>query len=182
LQHKAVPVSHELGMHVGTGSIRCDSEAFADLSREILGKGKSLRFRARGNSMWPLVRDGDILLVRPIGTGEVRLGDLVLFHTGKGNVVVHRVVRCDAGRGGMRYLVQGDAGSGPDGLIPAAQVQGRVTSLEREGVAIDLQHAASRALSRLAVVRARCKAGRGRPARLVFRLLKRFPLFGRYLA
>jgi hypothetical protein len=54
------------------------SDQFADLAKEILDKGRSLRFRARGLSMRPTIRDGDLLEIQPIAasaeTGLAKTG------------------------------------------------------------------------------------------------------------
>ena len=49
---------------VAIDSIDCATAAFAELSADLLKAGVGVRFRARGNSMAPLLRDGDALLVR----------------------------------------------------------------------------------------------------------------------
>ncbi|HNS52368.1 MAG TPA: hypothetical protein PKO09_14440 [Anaerolineae bacterium] len=59
-------------------STPCSSAAFARLSAETLGAGVLLRLRARGTSMCPLVRDGDILLARPLRDGLSRVRDIAL--------------------------------------------------------------------------------------------------------
>jgi hypothetical protein len=168
--------------HLTPTSIACDSAAFAELSGEILRAGRSLRFRAHGASMWPLVRDGDILLVRPLEGRAVRLGDLVLFCREPGQVAVHRVICVQVGPQGRRYTVQGDAVPQPDGRIPEGQVYGRVAAIERGGAYIDMDRPVVRALGWLAAWRSRGQWGRGRPSRLVKWVIKRLPVFSRYLA
>jgi signal peptidase I len=168
--------------HLKLTSVPCDSAAFAELSGEILRAGKSLRFQAHGTSMLPLVRDGDILLVQPLAARAVGLGDLVLFCREPGQVVVHRVIRVQAGPQGRRYTVQGDAVAQPDGSIPEAQVYGRVAALDRGSEHIDMDRAVVRVLGWLAALRSRGRWGRGRGPRLARWLVKRLPGFSRYLA
>jgi signal peptidase I len=165
-------------------SIPCSSAAFAELSAEILRAGVALRFRARGASMSPLVRDGDVLLVRPVEPSSVQIGDLVLCTLGSGEpgrVVVHRVVRRQAGPDGLRFTVQGDQVSRPDGVIPAAQVYGRVTAIERAGLQIDVNRHSLRLLSWFAALRSRWNLGVGWVYRLAAGLLRRLPAFSRHL-
>ncbi len=162
--------------------IPCTSAAFAQLSAEVLRAGKALRFRARGASMQPMLRDGDVLLVQPVGSDPVQLGDVVLCSGDPGHVVVHRVVRRLAGPDGPLFTVQGDQLPQPDGSFRRVQVYGRVVAIERSGAHVDLDRPLMRMLSVLAVLRSRWNLGRGRLFPLVRRLMKRLPGFSRYLA
>jgi len=168
--------------HLIARSIACDSPAFAELSRAILGAGKSLRFQARGISMAPLVRDGDILTVEPVTAPQLGVGDLALFRRGPEAVVAHRVIRIEAGPQGRRFLMQGDAVPHPDGWIAEEAIYGRVSALEREGARLELARPALRALGWLAVLRSRHGLRHGPLVRLAGRLVRRLPPFSRYLA
>jgi hypothetical protein len=167
---------------LGVESISCSSSVFAELSREILTAGSAVRFRARGASMQPLVRDGDVVLVRPLAARLVRLGDLVLCGRDADHVVVHRVIRKQSGPSGVQLTVQGDQLLKPDGVIPGAEVYGRVVAIDREGAHIAMDRPVMRLLSWVAMLRSRWSVGRGRPFRLASHLVKRLPAFSRYLA
>ena len=104
--------------------------ALGELSRAVLERGVSFRFRAMGGSMYPLIENGDVLTVAPLGRGTLSLGDVVEFlHPGHGGLRVHRVV----GRRNGACLVQGDGMSEPDGWIPRENILGRVTEITRRG-------------------------------------------------
>jgi len=172
----AAGAAREAVPRAAVSGIPCTSAAFAELSAEILQAGAALRFRARGASMAPLVRDGDVLLVRPVTPGAVRVGDVVLCTLGSGapaRVVVHRVVRRLAGPDGCQFMVQGDAVARPDGVIGEAQIYGRVTAIERDAARIDMDQPMMRMLGWLAALRSRWGLGRrGSPLRLTTRLGK----------
>jgi phage repressor protein C with HTH and peptisase S24 domain len=90
--------------------------ALTELLTAVLAKGKAFRFRARGWSMSPFVRDGDVITVSPLRGRRPETGAIVAFvHPGTGRVAVHRIV--DAGPGG--YLVRGDNTDSADGILPA---------------------------------------------------------------
>ena len=112
---------------------------FAVLASEILGGGSGLRFRARGVSMQPFIRDGDILEVQPPGVAALRRGDVVLCHLGGGRLVAHRVVRIIRENSGATTAVtQGDALTCPDLPVSWEQVLGHVVAVERRGKRIGL--------------------------------------------
>jgi signal peptidase len=163
-------------------SIPCTSTTFAELSVTLLRAGKSIRFRARGTSMHPLVRDGDVLLVRPVDARAVRVGDIVLCDSEPGRVVVHRVVRRLGALAGHSFVLQGDRAARPDGLVPEALVYGRLVAIERGGARVAVDGPVMRMLGRLAVLRSRTNLGRSRGYPLVSRLAKKLPVLSRYLS
>ena len=101
----------------------------AGLMEAVLARGVSFRFQAKGSSMSPLIRDGDILTVAPLGERRARLGQvLAVVQPSSGKLLVHRVVA----RRHDTVLIQGDAVSQPDGWVPAASVLGWVSRVERQ--------------------------------------------------
>jgi len=98
--------------------------------RAVLAKGASFRFRARGWSMVPFIRDGDVITIAPL-RGMPAVGQVVAFtRPGSGDPVVHRAIA----RHGAALLIQGDGVPGSaDGIIPRESLLGRVTRVERGG-------------------------------------------------
>ena len=104
--------------------------ALLELLQAVLDKGAPFRFQAKGFSMTPFVRDRDVITVSPLPGTSPGLGDVVAFikpETGK--LAVHRVV----GKRGDSYLIKGDNSPEGDGLVPKANVLGRVSRVERDG-------------------------------------------------
>ncbi|MFN2291799.1 MAG: S24/S26 family peptidase [Anaerolineae bacterium] len=167
---------------LSVSSIVCDSPAFAELSADLLRAGRSVRFRARGVSMAPLVRDGDVLLVQPVHRHAARLGDVLLIRHGPERVLVHRVVGRAAGPEGLHLTLQGDQVAHPDGVIPEVDVLGCVVAIERGGALLEMHRPAMRLLGWLAVLRSRWSVGRGPRFEVARRMVKGLPVFSRYLA
>ena len=89
-----------------------------------------MRFRARGFSMHPSIRNLDVVTVSPLPSRRLRAGDVIAFrHSTNRSLVLHRIVR-DEHDG---FLVRGDNRPAPDGVVPAADVIGLVTLAERDG-------------------------------------------------
>jgi len=133
--------------------ITCSSPAFLELSAAILGCGKSLRFKAQGVSMQPLVRDGDVLLIKPVNPATIRPGEIVLFQSQRERVIVHRVLRKRVNHTGVAFLVQGDQAAQPDGWISQDHIFGRLVEITRGQRRIQLRQPAMRLLSWMAVQR-----------------------------
>lgn len=106
-----------------------DRHDFAAVATSVLASGETLRFRARGRSMLPFVRDNDILSLR--STNHIASGDIVMHLDQDNRCVVHRVVRRTETDKGSVIITQGDACLVNDGAIPLSNVVGQVASLER---------------------------------------------------
>ncbi len=115
---------------------------FASISQEVLGRGRILRFKAKGGSMSPFIRNGDVVEVVPL-KGKINLGDIILYHSSYGNPVVHRVIR----RNRESIITKGDSVPGSDQPIFLKQVLGRVVAIERNGWCIRLDKPAGKLLN-----------------------------------
>jgi ribosomal protein L35AE/L33A len=115
------------------GSVNCEGKDFEDLVVQVLSAGHALRFRARGRSMHPLVRDGDVLDVLPVEHAAVGVGDIILYRSPCSGIVVHRVLGThDTGQGAV-LVVKGDAARTPDPEVVESQVFGKIVGIERGG-------------------------------------------------
>lgn len=104
--------------------------ALVELLRAVLGKGMPFRFRAKGFSMSPFIKDGDVVTLSPMSAHSPRVGDVVAFlYPGSGKLAIHRVVE----KKGGSSLIMGDNCPGPDGMIPAKNILGCVRKVERDG-------------------------------------------------
>ncbi len=93
-------------------------------------KGAGLRFQARGFSMHPFVRDGDVITVSPLSGRPLVPGDIVAFVSpATEKLAVHRLV----GRAAAGYLVRGDNAAESDGVVGKADLLGVVMRVERNG-------------------------------------------------
>src|ERR1700745_2966572 len=91
---------------------RPHSAVFDEVADSLLASGLEFRFQARGRSMLPFIKDGEILHVTAIEPADVKLGDIVLFKEQAG-LKAHRVIR----RGKSFFVTRGDAGVDPDTAI-----------------------------------------------------------------
>lgn len=125
-------VTTESGLRVKRGEeLSLSGEALGGILADVLGKGLPFRFKAKGFSMSPFLKDGDVLTVSPLGGRRPKLGDIIAFrHPETGLVAVHRIVRAPSG-GTM--LLKGDNSPDADGPIPAGTALGIVTGVERSG-------------------------------------------------
>ena len=110
------------------GILSLTGPALRDLLRDVLAKGLPFRFRARGGSMDPFIKNDDVITVTPFNEKGARYGDVVAFIDPSGDrLVVHRVVRVSKDC----CLVKGDNSILPDGWIVWEQILGYVTHIDR---------------------------------------------------
>src|ERR1700731_3904650 len=104
-----------------------DSEIFEALSRELLNGGLCVRFEARGASMAPSIRDGEVVHITPVIVRKLRSGDIVLTK-GDSGFRVHRLVIAD--HKADRFITRGDCGLENDPPLPGAQILGFAATKE----------------------------------------------------
>jgi hypothetical protein len=97
----------------------------ARIAESLLRSGWTLRLRATGRSMKPLLREGCLLRIEP-SSGPPRRGDIVAFRAAGDRLVIHRVLECD----GNGIWTKGDASARRDDRIVQSQILGRVLGIE----------------------------------------------------
>lgn len=107
------------------------SADLSDLMQEVLGKDGLFQFKARGSSMTPFIRDGDVITIAPFEKGKVGLGSIVAFkHPNCGHLVIHRIIKMSS----IAVLTGGDNNpQNPDGWIQLNYLIGRVIEVLRNG-------------------------------------------------
>jgi signal peptidase I len=111
------------------------SEVLPELVMEVVSKGVECRLQAKGYSMSPIIKDGDMITISPVSGSLPRFGDVIAFiHPKTEKLLIHRVVW----KSGDAWLVKGENALEPDGLIKKENVLGLVTKVERKGKRIFL--------------------------------------------
>lgn len=103
----------------------------ASLSNKIYSKGSALCFKVRGSSMYPFIRDGDILAIQPVEISDLRIGDIVSFESGSQKIIAHRLIQKQLQKGTVFLRTRGDAVKKPDDFITEKQIVGRVFKIKR---------------------------------------------------
>jgi signal peptidase len=117
------------------GELQLSGAAITELLRAVLDKGVPFRFQAKGNSMSPFIKNGDVVTVYPLLDIPPTLGEVVAFtRPATGKLVLHRVI----GRKDTAFLTSGDNSRAVDGLIPMAFILGKVKTVKRAGKKIQL--------------------------------------------
>lgn len=104
-----------------------DSTAFEAIIRGFLGAGLSVRFQARGASMSPAIRDGEMVEVIPASRDELGKGDIVLAKSAHG-FRLHRIVRADHEKD--VFITRGDCSQQDDPQLSGIEILGVARSKE----------------------------------------------------
>lgn len=113
--------------------ISLSGAALVELMTAVLEKGRSFRFLAKGYSMTPFIRNGDVVTISPFLGRRANMGEVVAFIHPHG-LAVHRII----GRRTSHYLIQGDNVPEADGMVPERQLLGYVDRVERQGRTVNL--------------------------------------------
>lgn len=108
---------------------------------DVLTRGFAVRFRAKGDSMYPSIRCGEHVHVAPVAPDALGVGDIVLVRAARG-LTAHRVVAVS----GETITTRGDNALARDAALQHHSILGRITSVEREGARIPVPSAPARAL------------------------------------
>jgi uncharacterized repeat protein (TIGR01451 family) len=107
--------------------IFADSKLFEGLVCPLLEQGLSIRFQARGASMSPSIRDGEVVEVTPVIVTKLRKDDIVLAKSNAG-FRLHRIVLADPAND--LFITRGDCGQQDDPALNGRQILGLAHSKE----------------------------------------------------
>ncbi|MEM0506329.1 MAG: signal peptidase I [Thermosphaera sp.] len=68
----------------------------------------------KGESMLPVLREGDIVFTYRPSPSEINIGDVIVFRASSNKLIIHRVVDVKIIGGNYYYVTKGDNNYGPD--------------------------------------------------------------------
>jgi signal peptidase len=78
-----------------------------------------------GVSMEPTMHTGDLVILRPVDTDDLKVGDVVRFSIGR-TAVMHRITEIQETTNGRVFVTQGDNNNTPDDPLLEGQIEGKV--------------------------------------------------------
>ena len=110
-----------------TRMLSCSPKEFDQLAAELIAQGTAFRLRVWGDSMYPTIQNGDLVLVEPVETQSLRLGDILFYRRPFGHLA-HRLV--ELRDGGNALVTKGDALDYTDPPIRPKDLLGRVVAVK----------------------------------------------------
>lgn len=91
-----------------------------------------LELPAHGNSMFPLIKRGDVCRFVPCSPDSLMKQDIILFHNDQGQLIAHRFIGVEANNDVLHYLFKGDTNLGYDQPVTADQLIGKLTFIKKK--------------------------------------------------
>ena len=150
-----------------------DNDLYMKVVRDVLRQDQAagpLRLPVVSDSMRPLLRAGDWIFVEAVTPALLQLGDIIVAQRGA-ELITHRLLARD----GAGWLTHGDNTRVLDRVVPAEEIVGRVSAIERGAQRLDLRtrqwQTANRWIGRIDRAKLRVfQAGRATPYRSARRL------------
>lgn len=100
------------------------------LRKQAIMQGHSVQTVASGYSMFPFLRNGDLLTVEPVSMDKIKRGDVVVFESEE-KWIAHRVIKIRNGAGGLEFLLRGDTCISIDPVVNKENFIGSVSVFNR---------------------------------------------------
>lgn len=89
-------------------------KVWVSLLRKKIASGYDVKLEILGNSMYPTLKNGDVVSVKSSKPEDIRKGTIIVFHHWPSNLTTHRVVAIHKCDGETIYKTQGDNNPVPD--------------------------------------------------------------------
>lgn len=97
---------------------------------ELLKNGRTTMFRMHGNSMFPILRAGDVGVVQSCDPEKLRVGDIVVFKS-KNTYIAHRLIRIQKNGTLTVFTARGDKNLFNDPPFTAEALAGQIKQFTR---------------------------------------------------
>jgi signal peptidase I len=96
----------------------------------LLKEGRSTLFKMNGNSMYPVLKDGDVGMVQQCDPEKLRIGDIVVFKS-RDKYVAHRLIKIQK-KGSLNFFTaRGDKNLFNDPSFTAEALAGQIIQFNR---------------------------------------------------
>jgi hypothetical protein len=160
--HNSLPLHSDSSSFLPLFQSHSRHRLFTEVSTNLLRSGHAIRFLAKGESMYPTIRDREAITVEPISPLQINREDIVLYETRTHNIIAHRVIRIIDNvhfllpsfgsylspissfsrvrlkKVPLRFILRGDALEMCDEPVEPHQILGKVIFVERRGCKLRL--------------------------------------------
>lgn len=98
--------------------------AFFEALKVVTGTSVPLAV-VEGNSMYPTLHDGDVVLLVGAKPSDLKVGDIIVYKSG-GKYIIHKIISIEIRNGKYYFITQGENNPLPDRPVPEDSVVGRV--------------------------------------------------------
>jgi len=109
-------------------SLSVEEDVFQFLKQFVQTNGW-IDLPAHGTSMFPMIRQGSVCRFVPTHVRSIKRGDVLLFRSGTGQLIAHRLYQVVKADEGTLYICKGDSNLGTDRPIHYQQIIGILSSI-----------------------------------------------------
>lgn len=111
-------------------SKRLSHTLFEEVGFSLLAEGKTIRVKADGYSMYPVMKPGSVIFIHPLNSNETPSGGEIIALKKDFGLVVHRCIRTFEDEGEKYIVTRGDSHLEEDLPEPFSSIAGRVIRVE----------------------------------------------------
>ncbi len=115
------------------------------IAKVIENRG-SIDVTCYGDAMFPLLRDGNVTTFVRVREEELQIGDVCLFETNEGHLLLYRMIDIDDEQQPAMYTFRGDTCDIPQQPVTYSHIIGKLKAVHRDGKVLYVNHWRSRLL------------------------------------
>ena len=101
------------------------------LFKSVIRKNEYFDLPAEGTSMFPFIQEGDLCRFCECDSLQLKKGDVALFYTNTGQLIVHRFYGRKVVDDEMYYIFKGDTNLGIDQPVLQEQIIGKLLFIKK---------------------------------------------------
>lgn len=115
------------------------------IAKVIENRG-SIDVTCYGDAMFPLLREGNVTTFVRVREEELQIGDVCLFETNEGHLLLYRMIDIDDEQQPAIYTFRGDTCDIPEQPVTYSHIIGKMKAVHRDGKVLYVNHWRSRLL------------------------------------
>ena len=109
-----------------------NTQEATSLRKQLIENNHAVKIVASGYSMFPFMRNGDLLTISPVPMEEIQIGDVAVFERNN-DWISHRVIDIRKTNNETTLILRGDTCIQNDPLVTKENYIGKTLSFERGG-------------------------------------------------
>ena len=109
-----------------------NTQEATSLRKQLIENNHAVKIVASGYSMFPFMRNGDLLTISPVPIEEIQIGDVAVFESNN-DWISHRVIDIRKTNNEITLILRGDTCIQLDPLVTKANYIGKTVAFERGG-------------------------------------------------
>ena len=116
-----------------------NTQEATSLRKQLIENNHAVKIVASGYSMFPFMRNGDLLTISPVPIEEIQIGDVAVFESNN-DWISHRVIDIRKTNNETTLILRGDTCIQIDPLVTKENYVGKTVAFERGAKTINLNN------------------------------------------